>query len=107
LRNTGNVLPNPDAIGELRVETNNYSAEYGRFGNGVVNAVTKSGTNQFHGSAFEFVRNTAFDANAWNALSKPPLIAINLEARSVGLLFATRRSSSAPTRDCGRTPRNF
>ncbi|HXE11442.1 MAG TPA: TonB-dependent receptor [Bryobacteraceae bacterium] len=73
LRNTGNVLPNPDAIGELRVETNNYSAEYGRFGNGVVNAVTKSGTNQFHGSAFEFVRNTAFDANAWNALNKPPL----------------------------------
>ncbi|MEO8370616.1 MAG: carboxypeptidase regulatory-like domain-containing protein [Candidatus Solibacter sp.] len=73
LRNTGNVPPNPDAIAEFRVDTNNYSAEYGRFGNGVINVVTKSGTNQFHGSAFEFLRNTALNANTWNALTKPPL----------------------------------
>jgi hypothetical protein len=73
LRNTGNVPPNPDAVEEFRVDTNNYSAEYGRFGNGVVNVVTKSGSNDIHGSAFEFVRNTDLNANTWNALTKPPL----------------------------------
>jgi len=74
LRNTGNILPNPDAIQEFRVDTNNYSAAYGRSSSGVVNAVTNSGTNQFHGSLFEFVRNTILDANIWNNQSgKPPL----------------------------------
>lgn len=74
LRNTGNILPNPDAIQEFRVDTNNYSAAYGRSSSGVVNAVTNSGTNQFHGSLFEFVRNTILDANIWNNQSgKAPL----------------------------------
>ena len=78
LRNTGNILPNPDAIQEFRVETNNYNAEYGRFSGGVVTVITKSGTNNFHGSLFEFVRNTIFNANIWgNVITptnpKPPL----------------------------------
>ena len=73
LRNTGNIPPNPDAIEEFRVDTNNYSAEYGRFGNGVINVITKSGTNSLHGSLFEFFRNTDINANTWNALTKPPL----------------------------------
>jgi len=73
LRNTGNTAPNPDAVQEFRVETNNYSAEYGRFGNGVINVITRSGTNQLHGSLFEFLRNTDLNANTYNALSKPPL----------------------------------
>jgi hypothetical protein len=74
LRNTGNILPNPDAIEEFRVQTNNYSAEYGRFASGVVNVLTKSGTNEFHGSAFEFLRNTVFNANDWgNTFATPPL----------------------------------
>jgi hypothetical protein len=73
LRNTGNSVPNPDALEEFRVDTTNYSAEYGRFGNGVINVVTRSGTNDFHGSAFEFFRNTHLNANTWNALTKPPL----------------------------------
>lgn len=73
LRNTGNAVPNPDALEEFRVDTSNYSAEYGRFGNGVINVVTRSGTNAFHGSAFEFFRNTHLNANTWNALTKPPL----------------------------------
>ena len=73
LRNTGNAVPNPDALDEFRVETSNFSAEFGRFGNGVINVVTRSGTNQFHGSLFEFFRNSHLNANTWNALAKPPL----------------------------------
>ena len=66
LLGNGVVLnPNPDAIAEFRILTSNYTAEYGRNGAGVISVVTKSGTNQIHGSAFEFARNTAFDANAY------------------------------------------
>ena len=76
LRNTGNVNPNPDAIQEFRVITNNYSAEYGKMSGGVVTVVTKSGTNEFHGSLFEFLRNDKLNANVWapgGALFKAPL----------------------------------
>lgn len=66
LRNYGNPLPNPDALQEFRVETNNFAAQYGRMSGAVVTAVTKSGTNQFHGSLFEFNRNTALNAIPWN-----------------------------------------
>lgn len=65
LRNTGNSLPNPDAVQEFRVITNSYSAEYGRFAGGVVDVVTKSGTNQWRGSLFEFIRNDVLNANRW------------------------------------------
>jgi hypothetical protein len=65
LRNTGNSLPNPDAVQEFRVITNSYSAEYGRFAGGVVDVVSKSGTNQWRGSLFEFIRNDALNANRW------------------------------------------
>src|SRR5579872_4063203 len=65
LRNTGNVAPNPDAVLEFRAITNSYSAEYGRFAGGVVDMVTKSGTNAFHGSLFEFLRNDKLNANRW------------------------------------------
>src|SRR6202790_3374041 len=51
-----------DAIQEFSVLTSNYSAEYGKTSGGVVNAITRSGTNQFHGSGYEFVRNSALDA---------------------------------------------
>jgi hypothetical protein len=73
LRNTGNIAPNPDAVEEFRVVTNSYSAEYGRFAGGMINILTRSGTNAFHGSAFEFVRNDAFNAYDWGALSIAPL----------------------------------
>ena len=55
--------PNPDTIAEFRILTNNYTAEYGRSAGGVVSVVTKSGTNHFHGSAFDYWRNTDFNAN--------------------------------------------
>jgi hypothetical protein len=57
--------PNPDSVAEFRILTSNYTAEYGRNGAGVISVVTKSGSNQFHGSAFDFLRNTDFDANAY------------------------------------------
>ncbi len=57
--------PNPDTIAEFHILESNYSAEYGRNGGGIISVVTKSGTNQFHGSAFEFLRNDAFNANSY------------------------------------------
>ncbi len=57
--------PNPDAIAEFRILENNYSAEYGRNAGGIVSVVTKSGTNDWHGTAFEFLRNDAMAANTF------------------------------------------
>lgn len=65
-RNEYSVSPNVDAVQEFKVHTNSYSAELGLTGGGVINLVTKSGTNDFHGSVFEFVRNDALDANRWD-----------------------------------------
>ncbi|MGH9756948.1 MAG: carboxypeptidase regulatory-like domain-containing protein, partial [Candidatus Acidiferrales bacterium] len=55
--------PNPDDVAEFRILVNNYSAEYGRNGGGVITVVTKSGTNELHGSLFDYLRNDAFNAN--------------------------------------------
>lgn len=60
--NAPNPYPDPDALREFSVQTNNFSAEFGRLAGGVINVVTKSGANQFHGSAFEYLRNNAFNA---------------------------------------------
>jgi outer membrane receptor protein involved in Fe transport len=74
LRNTGNILPNPDAIQEFKVQTNGYNVEYGRFSNGVINVLTKSGTNAYHGSAFEYFRDGQLNTRDWGSqIDTPPL----------------------------------
>ena len=57
-----NIAPSPDAVSEFRIETNNYSAEYGRASGAVINASIRRGNNQFHGRAWDFIRNTVFNA---------------------------------------------
>ncbi|MBV9265337.1 MAG: TonB-dependent receptor, partial [Acidobacteriaceae bacterium] len=63
LSNSYVANPNPDALAEFRILESNYSAEYGRNSGGIVSEVTKSGTNSFHGTAYDYVRNDALDAN--------------------------------------------
>jgi hypothetical protein len=71
LRGTGNPAPNPEAVREFRVLTNNFAAEYGRYPAGVVDVVTKSGTNQFTGAVFEFYRNGNLNAFRWTPPDTP------------------------------------
>ncbi len=65
LGNLVNMVPSPDAVSEFRVQTNSNSAEYGRYSGGVVNISSKSGSNQIHGSAYEYFRNTVLNANSF------------------------------------------
>jgi hypothetical protein len=66
LLNNGLVLnPNPDAVEEFRVLSSNYSAEYGRNAGGIVSVITRSGSNEYHGSLYEYVRNSYFNANSF------------------------------------------
>ena len=63
LMNSVRFVPTQDSIQEFKVQTNNLSAEYGRTSGGIINLTTKSGTNELHGSLFEFLRNEKLDAN--------------------------------------------
>ena len=73
-RNLGTgFIPNLDSVEEFRLITNSFDAEYGKFSGAVMNAITKSGTNAFHGDVFEFLRNDAFDATNYFAPSKSEL----------------------------------
>src|SRR5262249_14555891 len=76
--NTGDMLqltitPNPDSLEEVRVLQNNYSSQYGLFGANVALLHTKSGTAQFHGTAFEYLRNDGLDARNFFSPTVPPL----------------------------------
>ena len=59
------IIPNLDSVAEFRLITNSFDAEYGRFSGAVMNAITKSGTNGIHGTAFEFLRNNAMDSRSF------------------------------------------
>ena len=80
------VGPPPDAIAEFKVQTNSMSAEFGRSGGAVLNVTIKSGTNQFHGTAYEFLRNSALDAkNFFDSPTDPiPPFKLNQFGGSVG-----------------------
>ena len=82
--NTFAFSPSPDAIQEFKVQTGSYSAELGGAGGGQINVVTRSGTNQWHGSLYEFLRNNVFDARAFNEPAKLPHLSQNQFGASLG-----------------------
>ena len=74
-----------EGIQEITVQTNSYSAEAGRTAGGVVSIITRSGTNQFHGSAYEFFRNDVFDArNVLQTSGSKPELRQNQFGGSIG-----------------------
>lgn len=80
-------VPNMDAIAEVRILTSNYQAEYGRSAGGVISVITKSGSRDFHGTAFEYFRNEAMNANSFfnNRAATPKLpYRYNIYGYSVG-----------------------
>lgn len=105
-RNEYSVSPNVDAVKEFRVQTNSFSAEYGLTGGGVINVVTKSGTNDFRGSLFEFVRNDRFDANTFArnrvGTRKPPLRYNQFGGTIGGPIFFPRFGEGGPVLLNGR-----
>ena len=70
--NNAVVNPNPDAVAEFKILTNNYTAEFGRTSGGIVNQAIKYGTNSYHGDIFEFFRNDDLNARNYFALNNPP-----------------------------------
>jgi hypothetical protein len=77
------VDPNPDAVAEFKILTNNYEAEYGRTSGGIVNQVIKSGTNSIHGDLFDYFRNTALDADDY-FLGQAPIFKYNMFGGTIG-----------------------
>lgn len=78
------IIPNLDSIAEFRILTNNFDAEYGNFSGGVINVVTKSGTNRFHGNAFDFLRNTDLDSANYFAQGQRGVFIQNIFGGTVG-----------------------
>jgi hypothetical protein len=72
--NTQNLSPSPDAVQEFKVQTGSYSAEMGGAGGGQINIVTRGGTNQYHGTVYEFLRNGALDASSFNDMGNNHMV---------------------------------
>ncbi len=80
--------PSPDAVAEFKVVTNNYSAEYGRSGGGTITVSMKSGTNKFHGTFYEFLRNTSLNAAGYTfGVRSPTFVKPGLQQNQYGLTF--------------------
>ena len=75
--NTQNLSLSPDAVKEFQVETNSYTADMGGAGGGQINVATRSGTSQFHGTVYEFLRNGALDATTFDAMGNNHLVQNN------------------------------
>ena len=82
--NTINLSPSPDAVQEFKVQTGSYSAEMGGAGGGQINIVTRTGTNQFHGTVYEFLRNSALDARTFNEMDSSNHLVQNNFGASLG-----------------------
>jgi hypothetical protein len=82
--NTLNLSPSPDSVQEFRVQTGSYSAEMGGAGGGQINIVTRTGTNAFHGTAYEFLRNNVFDARTFNEMDSASHLVRNNFGGSLG-----------------------
>lgn len=95
------VMPSVDALEEFRVATDAYSAEFGRATGAVVNATTKSGTNNFHGVVYEFVRNQAMDARNYFDRTLPPYHQNQFGATLGGPMVRNKLFSLWIMRDCG------
>ncbi|MBV9743686.1 MAG: TonB-dependent receptor, partial [Acidobacteriia bacterium] len=80
------ILPSVDAVQEFRVQSNGYSAEYGHSAGAVVNVTIKNGTNQFHGTGWEFFRNDDMDAHGWTPTlgGVKPKVRFNLFGSNIG-----------------------
>ena len=119
-RSRSNAFPNPDFLQEFSLQTNSFSAEHGRFSGGVANAVTKSGTNDFHGTVFEFLRNNKLNAtnffasqddglkrNQWGATIGGPVFLPNYSGRDRTFFFFGYQGTKVrqrPTTSTALTP---
>src|SRR6266516_3910408 len=90
--NTLNLSPSPDSVQEFQVVTGSYSAEMGGAGGGQINIATRTGTNEFHGTAYEFLRNNIFDARAFNDMDSSNHLVRNNFGASVGGPMRGKRS---------------
>ena len=86
---------NPDAIAEFKVLTTNYSAEYGYSAGAVVNIAIRSGTKEFHGGAYEYLRNDDIQARAFNATAKPELRYNNFGVNIGGPIFVPKKFNTS------------
>ena len=88
--NALSLSPSPDAVQEFKVQTGSYTAEMGGAGGGQINVVTRSGSNEFHGTGYEFLRNSALDAHTFNDMGANFLVRNNFGASMGGPIARNR-----------------
>ena len=97
-------VPSPDALQEFNIITSNAPADFGNYIGGVIVESIKSGTNEFHGNLFEFIRNTDLDANSWQNKAEAFLVTTAGVRRPGSLCLASRSTGMSLERDRGRGP---